>query len=209
MAPFKMRCSPDIAIAAGLAILTAASALAQGRAYPDLGRTPTTEEIRKWDIAIGPAGKELPPGSGGVPQGAFLYFSKRCIVCHGSALEGTQYGPRLAGGSGTLATSVPVRTVGSYWPFATTLWDYINRAMPRSPYQEGSLTPNEVYALTAFVLYKNGILTVDATVDATTLPGIRMPNRDGFVPQRPDWTWYERSCRFGRCLADTGSVRMK
>lgn len=209
MALFRMRCSPDAVIAVGLVIVTAVSVLAQGRTYPDLGRTPTSEEIRKWDIAIGPAGKELPPGSGTVPQGAFLYFSKRCIVCHGSALEGTPYGPRLVGGVGTLASPAPMRTVGSYWPFATTVWDYINRAMPKSPFQEGSLTPDEVYSLTAFVLYENAILPVDATVDAATLPGIRMPNRDGFVPQRPDWTWYERTCRFGRCLADPGPPRSK
>jgi hypothetical protein len=194
-----MRCSPEIAIAALLAMATAASGLAQTRSYPDIGRTPTADEIRKWDIAIGPGGKELPPGRGTVPQGAFLYFAKRCTVCHGSVLEGTQYGPRLAGGHGTLATSEPVRTVGSYWPFATTLWDYINRAMPRSPYQEGSLTPDEVYALTAFILYKNDIVAIDDSVEATTLPKIRMPNRDGFVPSRPDWNWYERSCRFGKC----------
>ena len=209
MAPFKMRCSPEIAIAAGLTMLAAVSVLCQGRAYPDIGRTPTENEIRRWDIAVGPSGKELPPGSGTVIQGMFLYVSKRCTVCHGAALEGTQYGPRLAGGFGTLTTAAPVRTVGSYWPFATTLWDYINRAMPRTPFPEGSLTPNEVYALTALVLYKNDIVTVDATVDHTTLPGIRMPNRDGFIPQRPDWIWYDRSCRFGRCLADTEPVRMK
>ena len=191
-----MRCSVEIAIALGLAVVATASTLAQGRAFPDIGRTPTADEIRTWDIALGPAGKELPPGSGTVPQGAFLYYSKRCIVCHGPALEGTQYGPRLTGGRDTLTTSEPMRTVGSYWPFATTLWDYINRAMPKSPFQEGSLTPNEVYALT---LYKNEIVRMDDHLDAETLPTIRMPNRDGFVPPRPDFGWYERSCRFGRC----------
>lgn len=183
----------------GLAVLITGTAVAQGRAYPDVGTTPTADEIRRWDIAVGPAGRELPPGSGNVMQGTFLYVSKRCMVCHGAALEGTQYGPRLVGGSGTLATPAPVRTVGSYWPFATTLWDYINRAMPRSPFQEGSLTPNEVYALTAFILYKNEIITIDETMDAKTLPAIRMPNRDGFLPAHPDWGWYERTCRFGKC----------
>ena len=185
-----MRCSVEIVVAAALVITTSVSAAAQTRMYPDIGRTPTAGEIRTWDIAVGPAGKELPPGSGNVPQGAFLYLAKGCTVCHGPALEGTQYGPRLVGGSGTLNTSQPVRTVGSYWPFATTLWDYINRAMPRSPYKEGSLTPDEVYSLTALILYENDIIGIDDVLDAGTLPKIRMPNRDGFVPAPPDWDSY-------------------
>jgi cytochrome c len=195
-----MRYSAELTVIAGLAILTAVSVAAQSRTYPDIGRPPSADEIRTWDIAIGPAGKELPQGTGNAIQGTFLYISKRCIVCHGAALEGTQYGPRLAGGFGTLDTPSPVRTVGSYWPFATTLWDYINRAMPRSPYQEGSLTPNEVYSLTALILYKNGIIGIDQTVDVGSLPTIRMPNRDGFVPAHPDWRWYEQSCRYGKCV---------
>jgi S-disulfanyl-L-cysteine oxidoreductase SoxD len=190
-----MRCSREIVIAAVLTIATAGSAIAQTRSYPEVGRTPTTDEIRKWDIAVGPSGKELPPGSGNVPQGAFLYLSKGCVVCHGSALEGTQYGPRLVGGRGSLNTSQPVRTVGSYWPFATTLWDYINRAMPRSPYKEGSLTPDEVYSLTALILFKNDIIGADDIVDAATLPKIRMPNRDGFVPAQPDWNSYRKKAK--------------
>jgi cytochrome c len=92
-----------------------------------------------------------------------------------------------------------VRTVGSFWAFATTLWDYINRAMPRAPFKEGSLTANEVYALSAFVLNRNGIIGEGDVMDARTVPQVRMPNRDGFVPPKPDWIWYERSCRFGRC----------
>jgi S-disulfanyl-L-cysteine oxidoreductase SoxD len=191
MATFRTRCSAEISIVLSLAILTTVTVIAQRRVYPEIGRTPTADEIKKWDIAIGPAGKELPPGSGNVMQGTFFYITKHCIVCHGAALEGTQYGPRLAGGSGTLATPAPVRTVGSYWPFATTVWDYINRAMPRSPYQEGSLSPNEVYSLTALILYKNDIIKADQIVDAMTLPAIRMPNRDGFVPAHPDWGAYE------------------
>src|SRR5574339_562773 len=117
MAPFRMRCSAEIRICLALATLTVVSVMAQDRTYPEIGRTPTADEIKKWDIAIGPSGKELPPGSGNVMQGMFFYITKHCIVCHGTELEGTQYGPRLAGGFGTLATPVPVRTVGSYWPF--------------------------------------------------------------------------------------------
>lgn len=199
MALSRMRCSVEMIVVLALSTLSVVSVMAQERAYPEIGRTPNADEIKRWDIAVGPSGKELPAGSGSVLQGTFFYITKRCIVCHGTALEGTQYGPRLAGGFGTLATPAPVRTVGSYWPFATTLWDYINRAMPRSPYQEGSLSPYEVYSLTALILYENDIIKIDQTVDATTLPAIKMPNRDGFVPVRPDWKWYERSCRFGKC----------
>lgn len=199
MGPFKVRCSPSVFVAAAGAVITAVSVLAQTPTYPNIGRAPSDDEIRKWDIAVGPSGRELPPGNGDVPQGVLLYLTKHCVVCHGAALEGTQYGPRLAGGAGTLGTPTPLRTVGSYWPYATTVWDYINRAMPRSPYQAGSLAPNEVYALTAFLLYKNGIIKATDTLDATSLPKIRMPNRDGFFPARPDWQWYQRSCRLGRC----------
>jgi cytochrome c len=90
------------------------------------------------------------------------------------------------GGQGTLNTDRPVRTVGSYWPFATTVWDYIHRAMPvDSP---GSLTPDQVYALTAFLLFRNGIIQETTVMDRESLPKVRMPNRDGFVPDpRPDW----------------------
>lgn len=197
----KLRCSRRLSIAVMAVAVATGGAVVHGQTptYPGVGRTPTADEIRKWDIAVGPSGKELPPGSGTALQGAVLYFSKRCIACHGQSLEGTQYGPRLAGGQGTLATAVPVRTVGSYWAFATTLWDYINRAMPRTPLQEGSLSANEVYALTAFLLYRNGIVGVDQTMDAGSLPNVRMPNRDGFLPALPDWQWYRRSCRGGNC----------
>ena len=92
-----------------------------------------------------------------------------------------------------------MRTVGSFWAYATTLWDYMNRAMPRTPFKEGSLTPNEVYALTAFVLFKNGIVAEDLVLDQATLPRVEMPNRDGFFPAKPDWPWYQSSCPLGRC----------
>ena len=188
-----------VSLIAGLMLLAAPQhAAAQTRTYAGIGRTPTAAEIRAWDIAVGPSGKELPSGSGTAHAGAAIYTA-RCAVCHGPALEGTKYGPPLIGSRATLATSHPVRTVGSFWAFATTLWDYINRAMPRAPFKEGSLTPNEVYALTAFVLNKNGIIGSTDVMDARTVPQVRMPNRDGFVPAKPDWTWYQRSCRFGRC----------
>jgi S-disulfanyl-L-cysteine oxidoreductase SoxD len=194
-----MCCSRSLVVVAALAAISAVAARAQTPSYPGIGRAPSPDEIRKWDIAIGPSGTELPPGRGTVPQGEILYVTKHCVVCHGPRFEGTVYGPRLIGGAGTLTSPQPVRTVGSYWPFATTLWDYINRAMPRSPYQEGSLTPDEVYSLTALLLYQSEIISATDTLDAKSLPKIRMPNRDGFFPARPDWKWYQQYCRLGRC----------
>ncbi len=133
--------------------------------------------------AIGPNGDGLPPGSGTVAAGREL-FAARCARCHGPKGEG-DVGARLVGGQGTLNTPKPLRTVGSFWPYATTLWDYINRAMPFD--QPGLLEPSEVYAAVAYVLNLNGILDDNAVMDATSLPKIRMPNRDGFVADpRPD-----------------------
>ncbi|MGR8918564.1 MAG: c-type cytochrome [Gammaproteobacteria bacterium] len=148
-----------------------------------LGRTATPATIAAVDIAIGPDGAELPPGAGGVAAGAAL-FAEHCAACHGSGGRGGP-DPALVGGQGSLAGSDPVRTVGSYWPQATTLYDYIYRAMPF--FAPGSLAPAEVYALTAFLLNANGIVADDAVMDRDSLPRVRMPNRHGFVPDpRPD-----------------------
>jgi cytochrome c len=160
-----------------------AMASAQSPNY-GVGRAPSAEEVRAYDTSVGPQGKELPPGRGTAREGASIYAQK-CAACHGAT--GTE-GPadRLVGGQGTLAGDRPVRTVGSYWPYATTVWDYINRAMPVN--NPGSLTPNEVYALTAFILSRNGIVQETEVMDRESLPKVRMPNRDGFVPDaRPDW----------------------
>jgi cytochrome c len=143
-----------------------------------LGQTATAEQIRGWDIDVRADGAGLPAGSGSVAQGQAIYEA-RCLACHGEKGEkGTA--PRLAGGQGSLATKSPVLTVGSYWPYATTLYDYIHRAMPLDSPQ--SLTPNEVYAVTAYTLHLNGIVKADAVLDAPSLAAIRMPNRDGFRP---------------------------
>lgn len=148
-----------------------------------LGRTPTTEELQKWDIIIGPDGKGLPPGSGTAAEGKLVYQT-RCVECHGAT--GTE-GPFdvLVGGRGTLATAKPLKTVGSFWPHATTLWDYVNRAMPFDT--PGSLSHDQVYATVAYLLFLNGIVGDHDRLDAKTLPLIKMPNRGGFVPDsRPD-----------------------
>ena len=171
-----------------VAALTAGCMLQKGPAEDrlavrDLGHQAAVEEINLWDIDIGPNGDGLPPGRGTVPQGATIYATK-CAKCHGpSGTEGPM--DRLVGGRQTLATASPLKTVGSYWPYATTLYDYIHRAMPLDAPQ--SLTAEEVYAVTAWLLHQNGIVAEDAVMDARTLPAVEMPNRHGFVPDpRPD-----------------------
>jgi len=185
----------------GTALLSASAALAQTPSYANVGRTPTKEEIQAWDISVGPDGKGLPPGQGTAKDGAPI-FAAKCAVCHGPNGEGAKIGPRVVGGiadTETLTTLKPVRSVGGYWPYATTVWDFINRAMPRG--QSGTLTANEVYALTAFILAKSNIIKEDDVLDAKTLPKVQMPNRNGFVPARfediPDEK--KRGCRQGVC----------
>ncbi|MFK3736970.1 c-type cytochrome [Massilia sp. TN1-12] len=143
-----------------------------------LGQAATAEQIRGWDIDVRADGAGLPPGQGSVGQGRAIYAA-RCQACHGANGAGGT-APRLAGGQCTLATKAPVLTVGSYWPYATTLYDYIHRAMPLDSPQ--SLTPDEVYALTAYTLHLNGIVGADTVLDAASLAAVRMPNRDGFRP---------------------------
>jgi mono/diheme cytochrome c family protein len=188
-------------LAAGIVLLTATASLAQTPSYSNIGRAPTKEEIQAWDISVGPDGKGLPPGQGTAKDGAPI-FAVKCAVCHGPNGEGAKIGPRVVGGiadTETLTTLKPVRTVGGYWPYATTVWDFINRAMPRG--QSGTLTPNEVYALTAFILAKSQIIKEDEVLDARTLPKVQMPNRNGFVPARfediPDEK--KRGCKQGVC----------
>lgn len=144
----------------------------------DFGRPATPAEIAIWDIDVRPDGKGLPPGSGTVAHGKEI-FADNCAVCHGdNGVGGIK--DRLAGGQGTLASNAPVKTVGSYWPYATTLFDYIHRAMP---YQApGSLSDDDTYAVAAYILSLNGILPSDGKLNRDSLPKIRMPNRDGFLP---------------------------
>ncbi len=152
-----------------------------GAQSPNLGRPLTPEEIRKIDITISPDGKGLPPGSGSVSQGAAVY-ANTCQVCHGLKGAGKPQ-DQLTGGLGTLASVKPVKTPASYWPVATTLFDYIRRAMPITSPE--SLTNNEVYAVTAYILSIDGIVPENAVLDAKSLPRVKMPNRDGFISWWP------------------------
>jgi cytochrome c len=164
-------------------LLTTLVVLAQGGKH-NLGRVPSPVELQTRDISVFPSGAGLPPGEGSAKEGRSIYVA-RCARCHGEHGEGQRGNPPIAGGFGTLKSDAPLITVGSYWPHATTVWDYINRAMP---YQEpGSLAPREVYSVTAYVLYLNGIVGESEVLNAKSLPKVRMPNRDGFVPDpRPD-----------------------
>ena len=148
-----------------------------------IGRVATTAEIAGWDIDVGGDGSNLPPGSGSVSHGSEV-FGQQCAACHGAKGEGG-VGDRLVGGQGTLGTPKPVRTVGSYWPYAPTLFDYIRRAMPQNASQ--SLSNDDVYAVSAYILSLNGLLPADATLDTKSLAAIKMPNRNMFVGDpRPD-----------------------
>src|SRR5579863_6495957 len=141
-----------------VALAACFTAAAQTPDYINVGRAPTAQEVQAMDIAIGIDGKELPPGSGNAKAGAAL-FAQKCAACHGENQEGSAQAPALVGGKGTLTSLHPKMTAGSYWPFATTIFDYIRRAMPR--YQEGSLKADEVYSLTAFILFRNDISKED------------------------------------------------
>src|SRR5579871_1368298 len=167
-----------------VALTSAATSLhAETPNHYGIGRAATQAEIAGWNIDIGRNGENLPPGSGTVSHGREV-FAQQCAACHGEKGEGG-VGDRLVGGQGTVATPKPIKTVGSYWPYAPTLFDYIRRAMPQNAPQ--SLSNEDVYAVSAYVLNLNGLLPADAALDAKTLAAIKMPNRDKFVGDpRPD-----------------------
>ncbi|MDR7038955.1 cytochrome c [Methylobacterium sp. BE186] len=176
---------PDRALPAllSLALSLPCPAAAEPAGAFGLGRPATPEVIAAWDIDARADGQGLPPGRGSVREGAAV-FSERCAGCHGGRGEGAA-AEALAGGRGSLATAKPVRTVGSFWPYATTLFDYVRRAMPFDAPQ--SLSPDETYAVSAYVLHLNGLLPEEASLDAGSLPKVLMPNRDGFTADpRPD-----------------------
>jgi len=170
-----------------LAVLVSLSALAScssiapgdqsGRSIHEIGTPLTDQDLAAWNIDVAPDGRGLPAGSGDVATGAHI-FAAKCAACHGALGEGG-LGDQLVGGQGTLTSAKPKRTVGSYWPYATTLFDYIRRAMPYNAPE--SLSADEVYALSAFLLNQNGIVPANTRLDAASLPRVAMPNRGGFV----------------------------
>ena len=161
--------------------------------YYGLGSVATEEEIAGWDIDIRPDGAGLPEGSGSVADGETIYENK-CASCHGVFGEGAGRWPKLAGGYDTLTSQRPEKTVGSYWPYASTLWDYIHRAMPFTAPQ--SLSDAETYAVTAYVLYLNDIVDDEFVLTKDNLPNIDMPNEDGFfIDPRPD-------IKYSACMND-------
>jgi S-disulfanyl-L-cysteine oxidoreductase SoxD len=165
-------------------LLLEASVLAQSTPKYGVGRTPTAEELRALDISIGPTGEELPPGRGTAKEGAQLFTSKGCAACHGANGTGGR-APELKAKSGPSVDTwergriLPVRA-----PFATIVWDYINRGMPLG--REGTLKPDEVYALTAFLLNLNEVIPEDFVVDAQSLPKVKMPIGEDYA-SLPDW----------------------
>lgn len=150
----------------------------------DIGRPASAREVEAANLSVLPDGSGLPKGHGTAQEGRAL-FAAQCATCHGAKGEGNDFYPQLIGGRGTLGTASPVLTVGSYWPYATTVWDYIRRAMPYIA--PGTLTTNQVYALTAFLLTENGIIDAKTVLTERNLAKVRMPNRNGFVSDpRPD-----------------------
>src|SRR5438874_2467849 len=166
-----------LAICSATLVAICGATLSGSRDQLGVGRPPTADELKAIDIEVLPDGRGLPAGSGTAERGKTVY-ANRCVSCHGATgKEGPQ--DVLVGGQGTLASAKPLKTVGSYWPYATTLWDYINRAMPFD--HPGTLPADDVYAMTADLLDLNGIVHEGDVMDATTLPRVQMPNRNGFV----------------------------
>jgi cytochrome c len=183
-----MSSSRELSAVVGLAMILAAGTCARAAepGYFGYGTKATPEQIAGWDIdARGGDGAGLPAGNGTVHRGADVY-AEQCAACHGTFGEGEGRFPKLVGGAGTLRHDRPELTVGSYWPFAPTLWDYINRAMPMpAPH---TLSADDVYALTAYILNLNDIVPGEFVADRESLPKVKMPNRDNFLwtDPRPD-----------------------
>jgi S-disulfanyl-L-cysteine oxidoreductase SoxD len=163
-----------LSVLIAIGINSVVAEIAQG---PGLGQSVSPEVIAQWDISVFPDGEGLPKGEGTVADGEVIYKSK-CMVCHGENGLGAT-ADQLAGAQMSLRSDYPEQTIGSYWPYATTVFDVVRRSMPMTA--PGSLTDNEVYAVTAYLLYLNQLITRDAVMDASTLPEVRMPNEAGFI----------------------------
>jgi len=173
-----------IAVGTVLTLVACATAQRADQPAPRFGEPVSAAELARWDISIAPGGAGLPAGSGTAREGLKVY-EQHCLACHGAKGVGKP-ADALAGGIGSLATKTPLRTVGSYWPYSTTLFDYVRRAMPLN--NPLSLSDADVYAVSAYVLFLNGIIAEDTVMNAQTLPQVKMPNREGFIsdwPPRP------------------------
>ncbi|MFT4792566.1 MAG: cytochrome c [Paracoccaceae bacterium] len=169
-----LRATLGLAAAALFAVVLAAPA----NAGPlGLGRAATPDEVAAWDIDIRPDGAGLPEGAGTVVDGEVI-FTERCAYCHGDFGEGVDRWPVLAGGQGTLTSNRPVKTIGSYWPYLSTVWDYVHRAMPFGDSQ--SLEDDEVYAVVAYLLYLNDLVDDDFELSKANFQEIRLPNEENF-----------------------------
>lgn len=167
-------------LAVSLALALAAPALAGDTGKKTgLGREALPQEVAAWDIDVRPDGLGLPPGSGSVKQGEQL-FTERCAACHGDFGEGVGRWPVLAGGRDTLKSDNPDKTIGSFWPFASTVFDYVRRAMPFGNAQ--SLTPDETYAIVAYLMAMNDVVKEDFVLSKENFTSLKMPNQDGFYP---------------------------
>lgn len=173
---------PKVVLAAAVIV-----SFAGGAAFADkygLGREALPEEIKSWDIDVRPDGNGLPEGQGSVSEGEAI-FSEQCAVCHGDFAEGVDRWPVLAGGAGTIKSADPVKTIGSYWPYLSTVYDYIHRAMPFGNAQ--SLEPDQIYAITAYLLYSNNIVDSEFVLSKENFTTIHMPNEANFFDDdRPD-----------------------
>jgi len=186
-----------------LAAAFAGSAAAAEAGRYGYGRQPTPQELAGWDIDVRPDGAGLPPGSGSVEQGGEV-FAAQCAGCHGTFGEGSGRFPKLAGDEATLNKDRPDKTVGSYWPFVITLFDYINRAQPyNAPH---SLSANDVYAVTAYVLNLNNIVGNNFVADPNTLPKVNMPNHDRFIWKDPRPDTFATECM--RNCADPQKIKI-
>jgi S-disulfanyl-L-cysteine oxidoreductase SoxD len=166
-----------VVFALGASIATAAET-------PRFGQPITEADVAPWDISIGPDGAGLPPGNGTPAQGAAVYAAHGCAACHGEQGKGGSAGPLAGGGSLTATDRAPQKLIGNYWPYATTIFDFVRRAMPWQ--QPKTLTNDEVYALTAYILAQNKLIDPSEVINAQSLPKVQMPNRNGFIPRFPE-----------------------
>jgi S-disulfanyl-L-cysteine oxidoreductase SoxD len=172
-----VKLSIAIAMVLGLGVANAADG-------PHFGQPISPTDLAPWDISIGPDGVGLPPGSGTPAQGAVVYADHGCAACHGDNGTGGPGGPLVGGGPLNATDRTPEKLIGNYWPYATTIFDFVRRAMPWQ--QPKTLTNDESYAVTAYILALNKIIGENDVMNAETLPKVQMPNRDGFVSRYPD-----------------------